>query len=105
MKNNGDMDEQGKIRTVIGRAYYAAFLTIREYLKRYRGVTFDKEHQHQDVLDALDNFDKYNIKNWLDRLRDNRVNADYHLNILIDMNLCEKSIIISEEIINSLEEI
>lgn len=105
IKENNELDEQGKLRTVIGRAYYAAFLTTREYLKRYKGKTFDKERQHQDVLDALDDLDKYDIKNWLDSLRDNRVNADYYLNILLDMELCEKSIILSEEIINSIEEI
>ncbi len=99
------MDEQGKIRTVIGRAYYAAFLTIREYLKRYKGVRFDKERQHKDVLDALDDLDKYHIKYWLDSLRDNRVDADYHLEKFIDMNLCEKSINLSEQIIDSLEDI
>ena len=72
-------------------------------MKRYKGKTFDKEHQHKDVLDVLDDLDEYDLKNWLDRLRDNRVNADYYLNIILDMNLCEKSILLSEEIINSLE--
>lgn len=72
-------------------------------MKRYKGKTFDKEHQHKDVLDILDDLDEYILKNWLDSLRDNRVNADYYLNIILDMNLCEKSILLSEEIINSLE--
>ncbi len=103
IKDSNDLNQQGKLRTVIGRAYYAAFLTTREYLKKHKARTFDKDRQHQDVLDALDDLEEYNLKNWLDKLRDNRVNADYILNILIDIELCEKSLIISEEIINSIE--
>lgn len=97
------MDEQGKIRTAIGRAYYAAFLTTREYLRKHKGKTFDKERQHQYVLDVLDELDENDLKNWLDSLRDNRVRADYYLNHLLDMDICEKSIVLSKEIINSLE--
>ncbi|MFW9878844.1 MAG: HEPN domain-containing protein [Candidatus Thorarchaeota archaeon] len=100
-----DIDEQGKFRTVIGRAYYAAFLAVREYLIRYRGRTFDKERQHQDVIDALDTLDAYNVKYLLERLRDNRVNADYYLYKMLTLSLCKKSISISEEIINSIEDI
>jgi len=103
IKSSKGLDEQGILRTVIGRAYYAAFLTTREYLKKHKAKTFDKDRQHQDVLDALDEFDEYNLKNWLDKLRDNRVTADYILNKLIDKELCEKCLIISEQIINSIE--
>ena len=103
INESNDLDEQGKFRTAIGRAYYAAFLTTREYLKSHKAKKFNKERQHQDVLDALDEFEEYYLKNMLDKLRDNRVNADYFLNVLIDMNLCEKCLIISEQIINSVE--
>lgn len=102
VKDSNDLDEQGRLRTSIGRAYYAAFLATRERL-RFRGIKFEKERQHQDVLDALDDLDEYNIKYQLETLRTFRINADYYLNILIDKNLCEKSIILSEEIINSIE--
>lgn len=103
LKDNIEMEEQGKIRTVIGRAYYAAFLTTREYLNKYKGISFHKERQHQEVIDALDDLDKFDLKNWLESLRDNRVIADYYLDMELDMNKCEKSIVLSEEIINSLE--
>ena len=103
IKESINLDEQGKFRTAIGRAYYAAFLTAREYLKFHKAKKFDKDRQHQDVLDALDELEQYDLKNWLDKLRDNRVNADYALNIWIEMELCEKSLMLSEEIINSVE--
>lgn len=103
LKENKSLNEQGKFRTIIGRAYYAAFLCTREHLKNHKARTFDKEKQHQKVLDALDEFDAYYLRNRLDQLRDNRVKADYHLNIPLDLNICEKSLIISEEIIQEIE--
>ena len=103
IKESTNLDEQGKFRTAIGRAYYAAFLTAREYLKFHKAKKFDKDRQHQDVLDTLDELEQYDLKNMLDKLRDNRVNADYALNVWIEMELCEKSLMLSEEIINSVE--
>lgn len=103
IKDKGDLPEEGKFRTVIGRAYYAAFLTIRERLSKIYQTNFDKEGQHQKVLDTLDELGENNIKNWLDTLRDNRVKVDYFLNILIDMELCDHCLFLSEEIINSAE--
>ena len=103
IKEDKTLNEQGKIRTIIGRAYYAAFLSAREYFRLYKAKSFDKEHQHQDVIDALDEFDAYNLKYWLEQLRDNRVKADYYLNNFLDMNLCENSLLLSKEIIDGIE--
>lgn len=103
IKDNKDIDEQGRFRTVIGRAYYAAFLTAREHLKKHKARSFNKDYQHKAVLDALDELDENNLKNWLDKLRDNRVKADYYLNKLLDIDLCEKCIVLSQVIINSIE--
>lgn len=102
IKESSNLNEQGKLRTSIGRAYYAAFLVAREYLKRF-GIRFEKERQHQKVIDALDDLNQEFIKNQLEELRDFRVKADYYLNILVNMDLCEKCIILSEEIITSIE--
>jgi len=77
---------------------------LREYL-RYKGKTFNKERQHQDVTDALDDLNAYDVKNWLEKLRDNRVNADYYLEKVFNLELCKKSVTFSEEIINSIEDI
>jgi len=103
LKNYWDLDEEGKHRASIGRAYYAAFLTAKEHLKRYEWIQFGKRSQHRQVLDALDNLNQEFIKNQLDSLRKSRVKADYNLNITINKELCEKCLRISEDIINSLE--
>ena len=103
IKENRNLDEQGKYRTIIGRAYYAAFLTTREHLKKHKARNFDRDSQHKAVLDALDELDENNLKNLLDKLRDNRVKADYYLNKIINPDLCEKCIVLSETIIDSIE--
>ena len=102
IKDYSDLNEEGKHRVSIGRAYYAAFLTAKEYLK-YRGREIRGRSQHRAVLNALDALNQEFIKNQLDSLRKSRVDADYHLNISINKELCEKCLIISEDIINSLE--
>ena len=53
IKENRDLDEQGKFRTVIGRAYYAAFLTTREHLKSHKARNetdqiYDKRHGRKE---------------------------------------------------------
>jgi len=105
IKNYGDLDEEGKHRASIGRAYYAAFLTAKEYLKKYRWIEIRGKSEHRAVLDALDDINQEIIKNQLNSLRKSRVKADYYLNILIDKKLCENCLTISEDIINSIEEI
>ena len=103
IKDNNDLHGEGKFRTAIGRAYYAAFLTTREYLAIRYQIKFEKERQHQKVLDTLDELGENHLKNMLDKLRDNRVNADYFLKPLIDRELCENCLILSEQIIDSVE--
>ena len=105
IKDSDDLHEQGKFRTAIGRAYYAAFLTIREHLTKRYLTKFDKESQHQKVLDTLDELGENYLKNLLDELRDNRVKGDYFLNSLINRELCENCLNLSELIIDSVEEI
>ena len=103
IKDCRDLNEEGKHRVSIGRAYWAAFLTTREYLKRFKGWTFGEKKQHKEVLDALDILNEEFIKNELEKLAKNRVNADYYLNISIEKELCENCLTISEDIINSIE--
>ena len=103
IKDYRDLNEEGKHRVSVGRAYYAAFLTTKEYLEKYKWIEFRGKSQHRAVLDALDDLNQEFIKNQLDSLRKSRVKADYYLDILIDKELCENCLTISENIINSIE--
>ncbi len=103
-----DIDETGKFRTSIGRAYYSAFLLTRRRLERGR-KKFDSEGQHKKVRDFLKSINKDHMADQLLVLFDYRVDADYELsdskNGSIDRSLCDKCISIAEQIIEEIEDI
>ncbi len=103
-----DLDEKGKFRTSIGRAYYSAFLLIRTRLIR-KGFKFGEEKQHKEVRNSLKSIRMDHIANQLKELFDYRVDADYYLsdsvNKSINRSVCNKCIIIAEQVIEGIEEI
>ena len=103
-----DLDEKGKFRTSIGRAYYSAFLLIRTKLKR-NGFKFEKEKQHKKVRDSLKSIGMGYMADQLKELFDYRIDADYFLSDLvnksINRSLCNKCIIIAELVIEEIEDI
>ena len=106
--NIKDLDEKGKFRTSIGRAYYSAFLLIRTRLER-KGIKFEKEKQHQKVRASLKSIGKHYLADQLKELFDYRVDADYYLsdsvNRSINESLCNKCIRIAEQVIEGIEDI
>ncbi len=103
-----DLDEKGKFRTSIGRAYYSAFLLIRTRLVR-KGFKFGKEKQHAEVRNSLKSIGKDYLADQLKELFDYRIDADYYLtnsvNKAINESLCNKCIKIAEQVIEGIEEI
>ena len=84
-----NIDEDAKIRTSIGRCYYAAFLVAMKKMER-NGVQFpDKKAVHQDVKDAYMDRGLTDIGNKLDQLRELRRRADYDMNSEISMGECK----------------
>ena len=103
-----DLDDKGKYRTSIGRAYYSTFLLIRTRLER-KGIKFGEEKQHKEVRDSLKSIGKEYMADQLKELFDYRINADYYLtdsvNKTINESLCNKCIIIAEQVIEGIEDI
>ncbi len=103
--NIENLDEKGKFRTSIGRAYYSAFLLVRIKLER-KGKRFGTEAQHKEVRDFLKIILIKFLADLLKALFDYQVDADYYLtksvNKLINRELCERCITIAEEIINNI---
>ncbi|KKN54968.1 hypothetical protein LCGC14_0586900 [marine sediment metagenome] len=104
-----DLDEKAKFRTSIGRAYYSAFLLTRTRLERNKGINFGKEKQHKEVRDSLKLIGMDYMADQLKTLFDYRTNADYYLavsvNKSINDSLCNKCIIIAEQVIEEIEDI
>ena len=89
-------DEDAKIRTSIGRCYYAAFLVAWKKMVR-SGVRFDNKTKiHQEVKDAYMDKGFTDIGNKLDQLRELRRRADYELEAEIVMNECRQCAQLSE---------
>ena len=99
LKESDDFDEVGKLRTAIGRAYFAAFLLAREK----SGQKFNDKRQHKEVREFYKIINKAFIANMLKTLADHRVDADYYLKKQIDKNICNKCLNISYKIITLVE--
>ena len=103
-----DLNEKGKFRTSIGRAYYSAFLLIRTRLER-KGIKFGEEKQLKEVRNSLKSIDKDYMADQLKELFDYRIDADYYLidsvNKSISRSLCNKCILIAEQVIEGIEDI
>ena len=99
------LDQEGRLRTAIGRSYYAAFLKSLVKLQN-QGESFPSVHKiHADVRKKLQNRKKSNIASKLNSLFDMRVKADYKLYAKIDVSLYNQSIRLSENIMNWIEEL
>ncbi len=103
-----DLDEKGKFRTSVGRAYYSAFLLTRTRLER-GGKKFGSEGQHKKVRDLLKSINMDYMADQLLELFDYRRDADYYLSNLknrsMNILLCNKCILIAEQVIEEIEDI
>ncbi len=102
------LDEKGRFRTSISRAYYSAFLLTRTRLER-KGINFGTEAQHKEVREYLKTIHMDYMADQLKTLANCRVDADYYLvdsiNKSVNRSLCNKCIKIAETIIGKIEDI
>lgn len=72
--------DETKIRTSIGRAYYAAFLYAREWLRGKNWSLYGDGRDHREVPKGLKHYKGRKLKGKMDSLRRNyRNEADYNL--------------------------
>jgi len=99
-------EEPCRIRTAVGRAYYAAFLYTKNKLKAL-GYHFHDDHRvHREVIDKLMNTgnpDYTTIGSKLDKLFENRRIADYRMGKPINLGEGNFCVEVSREIIDSVE--
>ena len=96
-------EEPCRIRTSIGRAYYAAFLYVKEKMERL-GYHFPDDHTvHQKVIDALMDRGDTKMGSKLDRLLEKRRDADYYTDKSLSMSEGNYCTGVSEWIINTAE--
>ena len=71
---------EAKIRTSISRAYYAAFLYAREWLRANNWTLYDDGRDHRKVQEGLEYYKGRGLRDKMAYLRrDYRNEADYNL--------------------------
>jgi uncharacterized protein (UPF0332 family) len=97
--SDSNYKNDSRLRTSIGRAYYATFLVVREYLTDNFKCGFnDDAQEHKNVIERITNIDP-DIGEDLKKLRLDRNDADYHLNIHISSDNAKIAISRAQNII------
>jgi len=113
---NPKIKESAWLRSAVSRAYYAAFLTLREEFKQNTKLSkliINQTSDHQTIIDTLYTLPKQDLHfaNSLSTLRKNRNDSDYKLpptfkvtsGVVTISNLIAKKIIQSKnKIINNI---
>lgn len=93
-------DEKTRHRTVVGRAYYAAFLLVQKRLEEL-GYTFEGiEHRHKDVIECVMEQNS-SFGNKLENLRSYRIDSDYIMQADVNENVAKRCLVISNELVRS----
>lgn len=107
----GDFDEQTKIRIAISRAYYAAYHIAEDFLERNNYITY-RTGTHETVIKRFEELANqykqqskiYNsINQSLNRLKKERVTADYYASKTITKAKSEFNCLEAHEIIDKIK--
>lgn len=102
---DGKYKRESRARTAMGRIYYTVFLLALQKLQE-KGVRIqDQERIHQSVIETYNAKGLSAIGNGLDQLREERVDADYHMMARITLGSCKKCAQFSEYVINLIERV
>jgi uncharacterized protein (UPF0332 family) len=92
--NDTDYDEATRVRTAIGRAYYASFLSARDRLESL-GYKFPNKSTHKAVYEVV-NGKNTMIGNMLAALHDARIESDYQMKSGVNLKVAKKCVTISK---------
>jgi len=101
---DGEYRGESRIRTAIGRFYYAAFLLARKRLQEKGIRVSDGAKIHEAVIEKYMDMRLSSIGNRLDQLRERRVEADYHMKSRINISIGRKCAKLAEYVINLIEQ-
>ncbi|HEY9808621.1 MAG TPA: hypothetical protein V6D13_04710 [Halomicronema sp.] len=96
---------EAELRSAISRAYYAAFIKARNFLRDVDNLTIPRRDGHKYVINHFENNSdkrRREIGNNLHRLRDFRNDADYADTVLILAYTTQRSLTFSTRIISTL---
>lgn len=95
-------DERSRVRTVIGRSYYSAFLLTKKRLEEKGARISDDKKVHQEVISKAAQLNNM-IGNHLFTLRDFRNRADYDLDSAVSKDTAQKCLTLSRLVSRNLK--
>ena len=101
-------NQEACYRSVVSRAYYAAFCLTRNYVRDSEGVAFGgNDHRAlQDYLISRPHKPKKKLGNQLRILHQHRIKADYEDKLdELPVNKASRSLIQARKIVNGLEQL
>jgi hypothetical protein len=98
--------QEAKLRCAIGRAYYANYCKARNHVRDKAGQTIPAHDAHRYVIDALLNSTERKCKDLgkdLNRLRVNRIRADYYDEFNGLTSQTEVALLLAEKVMSNLD--
>jgi uncharacterized protein (UPF0332 family) len=96
-------EEDSRVRTALGRFYYAAFLVALQKLQSEGIPIQDKSKIHKEVIDIYMDEGLSSIGDLLNQLREMRVNADYEMMAEMKLSICRRYASLSERAIDLID--
>lgn len=98
--------QESRLRSAISRAYYAAFILARNYLRDRSGLTIPRQEGHKYVIDQFKNAPNPTSKKIgesLKRLRFNRNKADYDDSVVNLPTITKRTLKLANETISYIQ--
>jgi uncharacterized protein (UPF0332 family) len=98
--------QESRLRSAISRAYYAAFIQARNYLRDRDGISIPNQQTHQYVIQQFKNSDdnlRQEIGECLERLRFRRNKADYDDTFVNLLTITKRSLKLAAKVISELQ--
>jgi len=96
-------EKPARARTAIGRAYYASHLFVKQRMQQAGWNIPDDHRVHDFVIDELLDSEISHIGSMLDQLCEQRRNADYYMDVSLDISQGKHCVQVSQEIIMFME--
>jgi len=97
-------EKPARIRTAIGRAYYASHLFVKEKMQQAGWKVPDDHNVHNFVIDELLDSEIPQIGSQLDQLFQKRRDADYYMDALLEISEGRYCVQLSQGIISFMDQ-
>lgn len=96
-------EEPARIRTAVGRAYYASHLFVKQKMQQAGWSVPDDHNVHNFIIDELLDSEISQIGSMLDKVYEKRRIADYYMDTPLKLSEGKFCIQVSQEIIDFVE--